>query len=117
MIHSALEDLENSLEQKLTRWNKYESLVSSFPEASDSNIRETYSYLIQAALFSEKGISTKELETASQESYYTVKKFLSKIKPELLISDMKGKTKYYQLNLSALDNILLENELHSLPAQ
>lgn len=115
MIYAALHDLENSLNRKLIRWRKYESLVSSFPEAADGNIRKMYSYLIQAALFSEKGISTEELKAGFQESYYTIKKFLGQIKPEMLISEMKGKAKYYQIDLSVLDGILLENELQKSP--
>lgn len=115
MIYAALKDLENSLNRKLISWRKYESLVSSFPEAADGNVRRMYSYLIQAALFSEKGISTEELKTEFHESYYMIKKFLGQIKPDMLISEMKGKAKYYQLDLSALDGILLENELKESP--
>lgn len=111
MIYTALKDLENSLNSKLISWKKYEALVSSFPEAADSNIRRMYSYLIQAALFSEKGISTEELEVGFQASYYKIKKFIGQIKPEMLISETKNKVKYYQIDLSVLDGILLENEL------
>jgi len=111
MIYTALMDLEDSLKKKLISWGKYEVLVSSFPEANDGNVRKMYSYLIQAALFSEKGISTEELKTGFKESYYTIKKLLGCIKPEMLIAELKGKTKYYQINLSILDNILLDNEM------
>ena len=117
MIHTALKDLNDSLAEKRIRWNKYEALVSSFPEAADSNIRAMYSYLIQAALFSEKGISTEELKTGFQESYYTIKKFLSQIKPEMLLSEKKGKAKYYKIDLSVLDSILLENGLQDIHAE
>jgi len=114
MIYAALKDLKDSLNRKLISWDKYESLVSSFPEATDSNVRRMYSYLIQAALFSENGISTEELKVSFQESYYTIKKFLGKIKPEMLISELKGKAKYYQIDLLVLDGILLENELQQI---
>lgn len=115
MIHAALKDLENSLQGRLIRWNKYESLVSTLPETSDNNIRRMYSYLIQAALFSETGISTKELENSFQKSYYIIKKLLDQIRPEMLIAELKGKIKYYQLDLPMLDSILLENELQKQP--
>ena len=62
-------------------------------------MRNMYSYLIQAALFSEKGISTDELKACFQESYYTVRKLLGSIRPEMLVSGLKGKSKYYQLDL------------------
>lgn len=115
MIYAALKDLENSLRGKLIRWDKYESLVLTLPEAADSNIRRMYSYLIQAALFSEKGISTKELETSFQKSYYIIKKLLEEIRPEMLIAELKGKTKYYQIDLPVFDSILLEKELQKHP--
>ena len=111
MIDAALKDLEDSLSRKLISWDRYESLVSSFPEVTDNDIRRMYSYLIQAALFSEKGISTEELKAGFQESYYTIKKYLGQIRPEMLISERKGKAKYYQIDLSVLDGMLLENEL------
>lgn len=110
MIYTALKDLEDSLTRKLISWDKYESLVSTFPEAADSNIRAMYSHLIQAALFSEEGISTEELKVSFQKSYYTVKKLLGQIRSGMLISDLKGKAKYYQINLSVLDSMLLENK-------
>lgn len=113
MIFAALKDLEGSLKRKQFSWEKYESLVSSFPEAADNNVRLMYSYLIQAALFSEKGISTEELKFGFKESYYMVKKLLGYIKPEMLIAELKGKAKYYQINLNVLDSILLQQEMES----
>jgi Fic family protein len=111
MIYDALNELNDSLTRKRIRWDKYEKLVSSFPEISNSDTRKMYSYLIQAALFSEKGISTAELKMSFNDSYYTVRKILEQIKPELLISKMHGKSKYYQINLSVLDSMLLDNEM------
>ena len=111
MIYTALKDLEGSLKRKLISWGKYEALVSSFPEAIETDVCKMYSYLIQAALFSEKGISTEELKGGFKESYYTIKKLLGRIKPEMLISELKGKAKYYQIDLTVLDSILLDNEM------
>ena len=67
----------------------------------------------KAALFSEKGISTEELKFGFKESYYMVKKLLGYIKPEMLIAELKGKAKYYQINLNVLDSILLQQEMES----
>ena len=112
MILAALRDLENSLEKKLMSWKKYNKLVCLFPEVEeDGSVRKMYNYLIQAALFSEKGISTEELKNGFGESYYTIKKILGKIRSEILIAEIKGKAKYYQLDLVALDRILLEHKL------
>ena len=116
MIHTALKDLEESLHEKLLSWQKYEALASSFPEAANKGVRRLYSYLIQAALFSEKGISTKELRTYFQASYYIIKNLLDQVQPNLLLSQQKGKAKYYQINLEELDSRLLETALHELHA-
>lgn len=75
-----------------------------------------YSYLIQAALFSEKGISTRELENYFQASYYMVKNLLGQVQPKLLLSRQRGKAKYYQINLESLDSLLLEKALREAEA-
>ena len=111
MISSALKDLRDSLEQKQTRWTRYEDLVAQFPEGKDPAVHAVYSVLIQAALFSEKGISTAELEHGFQCSYHIVKKLLGQVRPDLLQSSQKGRAKYYQIDLNALDNMLLAQAL------
>ena len=111
MIRAALRELEGSLTRRSIRWARYESLVPTFPGADDIAVRRMYSYLIQAALFSEKGISTKELEVSFEASYYKVKKLLDRIDPRLLRSEPRGRNKYYQLDLTALDEILLRDGL------
>jgi Fic family protein len=116
MILAALTELSSSLSRRLKSWGRYETLVSTFPEAEDVNVRNMYSYLIQAALFSEKGISTDELKACFQESYYTVRKLLGSIRPEMLVSGLKGKSKYYQLDLNALDAMLLKIEMDGSPS-
>ena len=115
MIYSALSDLEKALNRRLISWKKYVSLVRTFPEAADRDVLSLYNILIQAALFSENGISTEELRSVTDKSYYAVKKLLSQIQPGLLRSELKGKAKYYQTDLAALDAILLEKALQSGP--
>lgn len=116
MIHKALEELKESLERKLISWRTYEKIVSALPETEDGDIRKMYSILIQAALFSENGISTKELEGSLRKSYYAVKTILSKIDEKMLMCEKRGKAKYYQLDLQVLDGILLDQELKKLEA-
>ena len=112
MIEKSLKDLQISLEQKRISGDKYEKLILSFPEVQSNNsIFSLYSYLIQAALFSEKGISTGELIEQYGTSYYKVSKMILQLRPELVLCQKKGKAKYYQINLSALDDILLQKDL------
>lgn len=111
MIHTAIRDLRDSLKRRLTRWNRCEQLVPSLPNAGRSNMNRLYSLLIQAALFSESGISTAALRAQFHASYNTVKKLLSGIPDELLLPAKKGTAKYYQINLPALDDLLLRRQL------
>ena len=111
MVYNALTELYDSLNKKLISLQKYVALISSFDESSDNEVSNMYHCLIQAALFSENGISTDELKITSGKSYYSLRKLLDKVNPDLLISEMKGKSKYYQINLTKLDDILLDKEL------
>lgn len=108
MIYAALKDLESSLDRRLLRWVRYEALAEHFPDADDGDMRNLYSCLIQAALFSEKGISTGELMQGLHKTYYVIRKMLSAIPDDLLMAQRKGKEKYYQMNLAVLDDVLLE---------
>lgn len=111
MISTALEDLRDSLTRKQTQWRRYGDLVAQLPGAEDRDVEDMYSVLIQVALFGEKGISTAELRECFQCSYHIVKKLLDQISPDLLQVSQKGRAKYYQLDLAALDRMLLEREL------
>ncbi len=113
-IKNALIELQDSLSRKLDRWSKYEHKVSSFEGTEERDVRKLYSYLIQAALFSEKGISTTELTEQFRCSYHRLRKLIEQIRPELLVAEKKGKAKYYQINLIALDDIILNDALNEL---
>ncbi len=111
MIQTALKDLQESLEQKLIRWERYEKIAATFLEGEASELRELYSYLIQAALFSEKGISTSEL-TEQLGSYHRWRKLMEQIPSALLHIEKKGKAKYYRMNLDTLDDLILTHALN-----
>ncbi|MBQ2697850.1 MAG: hypothetical protein IJF59_04155, partial [Clostridia bacterium] len=81
----------------------------------DPDLKKMVSFLIQAALFSEGGIPTQQLNTLFHDSPYIVRKLLKQIPPALLVCEQRGKRKYYQLNLTALEP-LLQNE-QGLPDQ
>ena len=108
MIHAALAELKESLTQKLFRWGQYAGTALKLAAGEDTDVRKMYNILIQAALFSEKVISTRELEGIFG-SYYLTKKNLGKIRPELLRAEKKGKVMYYELDLDALDGMLLQD--------
>ncbi len=108
MICTALAALEKSLKEKRASWEKYLLLAEGFEEAKDDEVKALYNILIQAALFSEKGISTEGLKDSLQKSYYGVKRLLGMVRPELLRAEQFGREKYYEINLAAMDNLLFE---------
>lgn len=71
----------------------------------DNNLLGIYDLLIQATLFSDVGISTKELEKYTKLTYNTVVKYLSRIEPKLLVKNKQGKACCYTLDLDTLAQI------------
>lgn len=117
MIDAAIVDLKKSLQEKLIRWNRYNTLIYSLPNASDAKMDKLYHYLIQASLFSEEGIPTQGLKTLLDiKSPTTLKKMIDKIPTELLVTNTKNRVKYYELKLAYLDDMLLKNELDAAQA-
>ena len=109
MILSAIGELKESLSRRLTRWNRYEQLVLSFDDVKkNGKLLQLYSVLVQASLFSERGISTTELQETLSMSYNTIKKLLGQIdEKNLLRTSMPVKIKYYEIDLDRLDDMLL----------
>lgn len=109
IIDEAIKDLEDALAKRLIRWGRYLEMIDSLPNASDEKIRHLYDYLIEAALFSEDGISTSELKVCFEvSSTTTIKNYIDKIPEKLLISKIKNRVKYYEIDLRVLDDILLK---------
>ena len=107
MLLAASVDLRDSLKRKLVSWNKYENLADSLAK-NDAKLNRTYSLLIQAALFSERGISVKEVMEVLEVSYSTVKNLLKRVADAgLLLEKKDGHTKFYQINLQKLDDMML----------
>ena len=108
MIHSAIQELKGSLARRLERWSRYEKLVQSFEEVGENlKLMQLYSVLLQASLFSERGISMRELQETLSMSYNTIKKLLGQINErKLLCVSESMKPKYYEICLDRLDDIL-----------
>ncbi len=112
MILASMEDLEKSLLQKQNIWDKYEKVVDGICE--HNNIRSLYSHLIQAALFSEKGISITELQHNMDISEYKIKNYMKQIPEELIIIKKKGHSKFYSINLDKLNSIMLQESINAI---
>ena len=112
MILNSMNELKNSLEEKLMNWKKYEKIIRE--KYNEPGLVKLFSYLIQAALFSENGISMLELQQNMNKSNYIVKTLLSKIPEEMKIVKNKGKFKYYSIDIEKLNMVILEENIKIL---
>ena len=106
-VEASAAELKSSLVEKLESWDYYERAISSYPESgSGKRMRRLYSLLIQAALFSDVGISTGDLEGELGISFATMKKLLTPIENAgLLRSQFVKREKYYWLDLDKADRL------------
>ena len=112
MIFMAMEELKKSLLEKLATWDKYEEAIRK--RCNDSELLKLYSYLIQAALFSEQGISMIELQQNMKLSQYKIKKIMDKIQNDMIDIKTKKKFKFYSISLERLNAIILEESVEAL---
>ncbi len=112
MILRATDELKVSLQNKHTVWKKYEQVIDEYCD-NNEKLRLLYSYLIQAALFSEKGISMSELEHHMELSEYKINKLKREIPQEMIVTQKKGNAKFYSISLDSLNTIMLKKALTS----
>lgn len=111
MVKESTEQLEAGLNRRLTRLRRYESLIGQLPGGENHRTGKLYYGLIQAELFAEHGISTKELEEYLEVSYTTVKNELAIAENAgLLKAKRVGKEKFYSLDLEKLDKTIFEKD-------
>ena len=113
MILSAMEELKKSLEERKATWKKYVTAMEKV-YGDDSNLGTLYSYLIQAALFSENGISMSELEKNMESSPYLIKKLMEKIPSNMMEIKKKGNTKYYNISIDTLNEKILQESVEAI---
>lgn len=104
IVAEAMEQLEHALEKRSTDLRYYSQVMKTNPVLSGEKYKDLSFLLLQAALFSGDGISTRELMQTMGVSYATLKKRLDYINEhQYLLSQMDGKEKVYKLNLDALE--------------
>ena len=105
IILEAEENLYSALKSRQEKLEYYfERLGKVFDEA-DAKIKLLYTLLVQAALFSNHGISMSELEHYMQESANTIRGRLRKIPENLLIKNIESRTHFFELDLDELDRL------------
>ena len=106
IVDVSMHQLYQALSERSEKLMHYINLITQLPDADDESMCRIYDYLIQAALFSNMGISQKELEHEMGLSYNTVRSRLKRIPEELLITNKQGNRSFYLLNLKAVDELL-----------
>jgi Fic family protein len=107
MIKTASLQLEETLQSGYMRLISYEKSIALFPGGTKERTSVVYNALLQASLFSENGITTRELEKLLGNSFVTIKKELDFIYLQnLLIRNKIGREYFYILDLEKLDAML-----------
>ena len=109
IVDISAKQLCDALEKRVYQFNYYLSSIENLPGYNNNpkDMSNLYSLLIQAALFSEIGISRKELENEMGLSYNTLRSRLAFIPKELLIESRQERHIYYMLNLDEVNKYLL----------
>ena len=106
IIHTSMEQLLNALSERAEKLDHYADVISYLPLSEDNNIADLYWILICAALFSNMGITMKELQQELDISYNTVRSRLEKIPEHLVLINHQGNRAYYLLNLQEVDKLV-----------
>ena len=113
MIHLAMLDLEKALKERHAAWMKYEEAINHYCSDNPS-LRRLYSYLIQAAMFGEMGITMQELQDNMKISSYRIKKLMQEIPDGWLAVRKKSNFKFYSLHLETLDSLRFQESLKEI---
>ena len=109
IVEISLQQLLETLEEKKYKWEYYRQRIANLPNAEKTDISYLYELLIQAALFSNIGISREELLSQLKLSENTVRSRLRLIPEELLIENRQKGRKYYLLDLDVADKLFEES--------
>lgn len=108
IVKESMKQLIETLEDKKASWDHYYQIINRFPNAEKADMNYLYDLLIQAALFSNIGISRNELTHCTNLSENTLRRKLSLIPEQLLIENRQKGKKYYLLDLEQADKLVDE---------
>lgn len=104
IIYESMKQLEKTLLKRATDLKELlEQFEVIFPESKDDTLNGVYFLMVQAALFSEDGITLDTMKSVSKLSYGTLRKRLNKIDECGCLKVKKcGKANHYMLDLDKL---------------
>lgn len=103
IIDTSMTNLRQALEERVQRFEHYETLIPTFPNGNDPKIAPLYDLFIQAALFSDYGISMSESCSVAGISRNTFFSRIKKIPEQLIIKRTQGRAVFYSLDLKKVD--------------
>jgi Fic family protein len=106
IIETSAINLKEALKEHLDQLNSYTGQLKALPHSGDKRYSDIYYVLLQATLFSERGISLKEMATGFGISYSTADKRLKSIPDELIVKKIADRTGHYYLNLEYFDELI-----------
>lgn len=109
IIDSSMDNLKKSLNLRYEKFKLYDHRIKFLPLGNNEKYYKIYNLLIQAALFSEYGISITDLIDMNEISYTTLNNRLKKIPDELIIIKHEKKSKFYSLNLEYVDKLISQS--------
>lgn len=105
IIDISIKQLLSALEKRVNELKHFKSLLEQMLDDETERVKSLYFILVQAALFSNVGITARELSGHLDVSLNTLRTMLNKIPQNLLIIDKSEKEYHYLMNLSELDKI------------
>lgn len=111
IIEESMHQLEEALEKRYYWLKHYREYVQYLPHGLDEKYLDLYDLLIQASLFSENGISTKELMNSLHIGRTTLKNRLDTIaENDLLTKEAIGNMRCYSLKLEEVEKKVEQKE-------
>lgn len=105
IIQESVEKLKTSLQEGFVRLNRCMNKIPELVVNHDETLEELYGLLIQAALFSENGVTTEIILKHIDVSRGTFNAKLNKIPANLIVKERIGKPNYYSINLDELEKL------------
>ena len=105
IVDTSMQQLLETLEEKKYKWDYYCQRINRLPNAEKPGITHLYELLIQAALFSNIGISREELISQMQISENTLRSRLKLIPETMLLVNLQKGRKYYLIDLDEADKL------------
>ena len=104
VIQVSVEKLKESLREGRVQLERCGEKIPLLPGGNEPKTGELYFLLIQAALFSEYGVSTSEIMAHLHISYSTFNRMLTRIPSELLLKTKRKRMRYYHLDLKRMED-------------